>query len=63
MPKSPFILDTFDMTLYLEGKKIPLDPNNIGDIETAVWYNKIIPYTLDSRKDLRFCDRRDLSLD
>ncbi|MBI3591779.1 MAG: hypothetical protein HY094_10430 [Candidatus Melainabacteria bacterium] len=63
-PDSPFYLDTFDMTLTIDGKKIqlPLDSNGFGKDEATVWYKKIIPLSQNPAKDFRFYHREDLGL-
>ncbi len=61
-PKSPIMLDTYDMMLYTNGKKIPLNQEGVDDIEKEIWYKLVMPQAKDSIKDLRFYDRRDLDL-
>ena len=63
-PHTPFYLDTYDMTLTVDDKKIqlPLNSDGTGNEELDIWYNEIILYTLNSRSSLRFYDRRDLKL-
>lgn len=59
---SPFILDTYDMTLNINGEKIQLSQysDGTGSEETDIWYIKVIPYLGDSIKDLRFYQRKEL---
>ncbi len=63
-PESPFMLDTFDMSLTINDQKIqlPQDSNGIQEEELKIWHEQIIPYLRDSKADLRFYDRRDLEL-
>ncbi len=59
-PKSPIMLDTYDMTFHMDGKNIPFSTEEIGDIEKEVWSKLVIPQLIGTTKDLVFYDRRDL---
>ena len=64
-PGTSLILDTYDMSLKAEDKKLllPEDSNGTGDEEATIWYSKVIPQIMSSSKDLRFYDRRDLDME
>ncbi len=61
-PESPIMLDTYDMIVHEKDKAIPLSDEEIGDIEKGLWTKLFLPKVLDSSKDLRFYDRRDLNI-
>ena len=61
-PNSSFTLDTYDLTLKFGDKTIPLDPENIGDIEKKLWEKIVMPQVVNPDKDFRFYDRRDLGI-
>lgn len=64
IPKSPIYLDTYDLTLKIDGETIqlPRSSDGTGEIENDLWYNNVIPYIQSTAKDLRFYDRRDLNV-
>ncbi len=61
-PESKIMLDTYDMTIHADGKTIPLNEEELTFIEKGLWNKSFLPYMLDSTKDLRFYDRRDLNM-
>jgi len=64
IPESPIYLDTYHLTLTIEGETIqlPRSSDGTGEIENDLWYNNVIPYIQSTAKDLRFYDRRDLNV-
>ncbi len=64
-PNSLFALDTSDMILSIEDKKIPFDSEGIGIIEENLWNKLIMPLVENTDgmiKDFRFYNRKDLGI-
>lgn len=59
IPPSPFVLDTWNLTLNMSGETIELPQwsNGRGEEEVEVWTDRVLPLAQSTLKDLRFYDR------